>query len=271
VGAATDRDDVLLDLIGECYGLLDLERFSPGLLEALRRALPSDWVSLNSLSEDPLDAAAISHPPVMRPELYDVYARHAHEHPVARYMQRTGDGGPIRVSDVVDQETFRGLTLYRELYAVLGVEYQVAFTLPAPAGHQLAIAMSRSDRDYTDAECALLRRARPHLIQAYRNAREHTELKRRLAQAPALPGRDLRAFGLTPREAEVVRRVATGRQNGDIATELGVSERTVQKHLQRAYRKLGVSSRSEAAKVAWRLDADHERTGSAARPPYTRS
>ena len=63
----------------------------------------------------------------------------------------------------------------------------------------------------------------------------------------------LQDLGLTPREAEVAQLVATGGSNRDIAARLGVSDRTVQKHLERSFRKLGVKTRSEAAARAWEL------------------
>lgn len=266
--AVAGRNDVLLDLVGETYALLDLETFQPGLLQALGRAMPVDWASLNSLAPEKGEVVAISEPPVTPPELYEVYAQHAHEHPIVGHFLSTNDGRPIRISDLVDQPTLHSFGLYQGVYAVIGIEYQVAFTLPSPAGHVLGVALSRGAEDFSDDEVSLLRRARPHLIQAYRNALDHTELKRRLAVSPVLPRADLGAYGLTGREVEVVRRVASGRRNGDIAEELGVSDRTVQKHLQRAYRKLGVSSRSDAARIAWRLDADRERAGSHPRSPY---
>ena len=249
----TSRDEVLLDLVGEVYALLDLEAFQPGLLQALARAVTVDWASLNSLTPEPGHAFGMSVPPVP-PEVYDVFAEFAHEHPIVVHMQRTGDGQPLRISDVIDRKTFRTTRLYRDAYALIGLEHQVAFTLPAPAGHVVGVALSRRDEDFTDAECALLRRARPHLIQAYLNALEHTALKRRLDEAPALPPADLAAYGLTPREVQVVRRVASGQRNRDVADQLGISDRTVQKHLEHAYRKLGVRSRSGAARIAWRQE-----------------
>ncbi|MDQ5808856.1 MAG: LuxR C-terminal-related transcriptional regulator [Actinomycetota bacterium] len=247
--------DAVLDLVGEAYAVLDLESFAPRVLDAARHAVPADWASLNALGPDP-SVVSIAVPPAPL-HIYDAYAKHAHEHPIVRHMERTGDGGPLRISDVVDRRTFHSLTLYAEVCAELGIEHQVAFTLPAPVGHMLAIVLSRrGERDFTDEECELLARARPHLIQAYRNALEHTALLRQIGLAPALPPADLPAYGLTEREAEVIRRVASGRSNRDIAGELGLSARTVQKHLERAYRKLGVSSRSEAARIAWRRDGE---------------
>jgi ATP/maltotriose-dependent transcriptional regulator MalT len=54
---------------------------------------------------------------------------------------------------------------------------------------------------------------------------------------------------LTDRECEVLRLVATGRTNREIAGELTISEHTVARHVQNIYAKLGVSSR--AAATAW--------------------
>jgi len=51
---------------------------------------------------------------------------------------------------------------------------------------------------------------------------------------------------LTAREREVLRWVARGKSNGEIATALYVSESTIRKHLENAYKKLGVFSRTAA-------------------------
>jgi len=59
-------------------------------------------------------------------------------------------------------------------------------------------------------------------------------------------------FGLTPREQEVLRLVAAGRSNGDIAAELFISRRTASVHVSNILGKLGASSRGEAAAIAHR-------------------
>lgn len=62
------------------------------------------------------------------------------------------------------------------------------------------------------------------------------------------PGR-VRAFGLTRREAEILGLVARGLTDVEIADRLVVSRRTVEKHLEHAYEKLGVHSRTDAAQA----------------------
>jgi DNA-binding NarL/FixJ family response regulator len=61
-----------------------------------------------------------------------------------------------------------------------------------------------------------------------------------------------RDHGLTQRELEVLRLVATGLTNRDIGHRMGISGRTVQAHLSHIYGKLGVVSRTEAVTVSIR-------------------
>src|SRR4029453_9245010 len=55
---------------------------------------------------------------------------------------------------------------------------------------------------------------------------------------------------LTPRELDIVRRVARGAGNKDIAWELKMGEQTVKNHLRRIFRKLNVANRVELALLA---------------------
>jgi DNA-binding NarL/FixJ family response regulator len=59
-----------------------------------------------------------------------------------------------------------------------------------------------------------------------------------------------RPAGLTQREAEVVGLLARGLQTKQIARELEISAKTVDRHIQNSYRKIGVSSRAAATLYA---------------------
>jgi DNA-binding CsgD family transcriptional regulator len=240
-------DDRLLELIGDTHGLLELEEFRVEVLAALRRAVPADWASLNDIGPDPESAVVIADP-VAPAHLVDAFIRYAHQNPIVARYARTGDSRPIRFSDIVSADELHALELYTEVYGPMGVEYQIAFTLPSGPGRILGIALSRGDRDFSDDERDLLDGSRSFLIQAYRNAARHTEA---LTGSRPVSAAELITLGLTPRQAEVLRLVATGLSERDIARRLGISHRTVQKHLERSYRELGVSSRSAAAEVAW--------------------
>jgi DNA-binding NarL/FixJ family response regulator len=63
---------------------------------------------------------------------------------------------------------------------------------------------------------------------------------------------ELRGLGLTPREAAVMALVAEGRSDHEVADALVLSARTVQKHLEHVYAKLGVHSRTAAVSASKR-------------------
>jgi DNA-binding CsgD family transcriptional regulator len=56
--------------------------------------------------------------------------------------------------------------------------------------------------------------------------------------------------GLSARELEVLRELVSGARNSEIATRLGISERTVKSHLKSIYQKLAVESRAAAVAAA---------------------
>jgi DNA-binding NarL/FixJ family response regulator len=65
---------------------------------------------------------------------------------------------------------------------------------------------------------------------------------------------DVLPAGLSAREVEVLRLVARGLTNAQIATELYISSRTVNAHMGSVYHKIGSSTRAEAARFA----AEHD-------------
>ena len=71
------------------------------------------------------------------------------------------------------------------------------------------------------------------------------------------PGKDA---GLSDRESEIVALVALGRRNAEIAEALFISVETVKTHLSRAFRKLGLTNRTQVAAFVLR-DATFRRSG----------
>ena len=70
--------------------------------------------------------------------------------------------------------------------------------------------------------------------------------------AAAKLAEDVTRVQLTPRELAALRLMADGQSNKEIANELGISDRTVKTHLGHLFEKLGVTSRTEAVKIATR-------------------
>jgi ATP/maltotriose-dependent transcriptional regulator MalT len=104
----------------------------------------------------------------------------------------------------------------------------------------------RAAGDEDDARLEL--RAAVAAFERLGAARDAARASDLLGGPAALPG------GLTAREAEVLRQVASGKTNRDIAVELVISEHTVARHLQNIFGKLRVTSRSAAAAFAHEHD-----------------
>jgi two-component system NarL family response regulator len=89
-----------------------------------------------------------------------------------------------------------------------------------------------------------------HLIACIRDV-----LSGKTYLAPAAAARLAEGFArvqVTPRELSALQLMAEGKANKEIGTALGISERTVKTHLGHLFEKLGVTSRTEAVKVAVR-------------------
>src|SRR5882757_241317 len=73
-----------------------------------------------------------------------------------------------------------------------------------------------------------------------------------------IPAEFSKELGLTSREGEVLSWLSKGKTNRDIAQILGLSPRTVDKHLEQIYAKLGVENRTAAAAIA--VNASHRKS-----------
>jgi DNA-binding CsgD family transcriptional regulator len=105
--------------------------------------------------------------------------------------------------------------------------------------------LSRARRDFSDRDTAVLNAVGPALAAFYR------QMKRLEAARATLPDRlgldGAATAALTARESEVLEWVAAGKSDAQIGAILNISPRTVGKHLQHLYEKLGVESRTAAA------------------------
>jgi ATP/maltotriose-dependent transcriptional regulator MalT len=102
--------------------------------------------------------------------------------------------------------------------------------------------VGRACRELGDEDTAALE------LEAARAAFEELGAAWDLAQLDEPP---IERHGLSDRELEVLRLVARGRSNRDIAAALVISEHTVARHVQNIFRKLGVSSRTAAGAFAF--------------------
>jgi DNA-binding CsgD family transcriptional regulator len=144
-------------------------------------------------------------------------------------------GTSAALTDLADLRTLRGLPLYTDFYRPRGTIDQLLCVVEADDRAGRILTLSRSRPGFSARDRELVDLLAPHLAQAL--AREE--------RPPVRPVAGVGLALLTAREQQVAAKVALAACDRDIARQLGVSPRTVQKHLQQIYRKLGLSSRAE--------------------------
>ncbi len=148
------------------------------------------------------------------------------------YPERHADHDRVTTwQDFYSEREFRKL-LMAEYFLGSGLWHELLVTLPPQGGFERRLMLTRpvGDVPFSERDRLLLTLLRPHLVKL----RDRIEAVRRTVPV------------LTPRQVELMRRVAQGQTNRQVAHDLGLSEGTVRKHLENIYARLGVNSRTEA-------------------------
>jgi DNA-binding CsgD family transcriptional regulator len=160
----------------------------------------------------------------------EMYWRLHQQHPVCDHFARTGDLRTRFVSDLITLREWRARELYFNLYRPF--KYEIDVRIPASPGLTKTFMFRSSRRDFTERDRLVLDLLRPHL----QLVDETFERRRRVVlEVP-----------LTRREREILGWVEAGKTNPQIAEILWISPLTVRKHLENAYEKLGVRTRTAA-------------------------
>jgi DNA-binding CsgD family transcriptional regulator len=151
---------------------------------------------------------------------------------------------PPRTRDYVTVHRTRDMQSMAEFQASPGAEYhrliamRHLITVPLPPRGPVdyrVMLWREGGRDFSDRDVALLQLLRPHLVLLH----------------DAVLRRSRPASRLTPRQLQLLRLVAAGHTNLQIANRLSVSQGTVRRHLENIYERLDVNSRTAAVTTAF--------------------
>ena len=210
----------------------------PGVVKELLQVLPAEFASLNDL-----DIGA------QRDAIVELVDNDLPDEPFAQFWDHFWDSLPcsyterigrlrsevMSTGDFYSDRQWHSTGMYTECMRPAGVDKELIIPLPAPIGIARRLIFFRSPgRPFSDAECATAVLLQPHIFEALR-------LHARLTAARLL----------TARQLELLQLVAIGHDNNAIARRLCLSRGTVRKHLENAFIRLGVSSRTAAVAHAF--------------------
>lgn len=224
----------LLSYVSDLAAAADAEQFATLAASGMHALVPGDCVTYNEidLGAGVLVARAGPSGQATPRAGEELFAGWVHEHPIVCHLVRTGTPGTCAPSDLVTPRALRELGFDREYYRPRGIEGQLTMTLSCSRTRVVGLAVDRARRSFTERDRAMLELVRPALCAL------------RIALDARTPTADLSGLGLTTRESQVVDGVARGLSNQQLAAELRISPRTVQKHLEHIYDKLGERSRT---------------------------
>ncbi len=221
------------------------EAFAHAGVSALRRLVSGELTTLSVCALDTGHRSVVSDVPgAISKRESEAFDRHFNDHPLLQAHACNPHAETRRISDLVKPADFQRSSLYNEYYRPIRIDHVMAMPIHVDRKLLVSFVFNRSGRDFDDRERARLELIRLHLGDIHRMAHALDDARAAWG-VPAAPSAPPETH-ITPRESEVLHWLSGGKTDRDIGDILGISPRTVHKHLQRIYEKLGVETRTAA-------------------------
>jgi DNA-binding CsgD family transcriptional regulator len=270
---ATLKQRIASTAVELSYAVVRAEDYREHLVDQVHLLFRADagagltrWRPNSPDEEDELAVVVAGAPPLTREQ--GLRARpYARTHPGFAAMALAGTMEAIRVSDHTDMARFWTTDAYRFMHGHSEGRYPASALLLHTPGVQIFVGLHRHDRDFSDADLAGLTALQRPLAAALAFRAALDEAAQLLVDAPHVQPGERRGrarhqkpglgvavelcqdYAPTRREGEVLTLAAQGWTNQQIGRRLGITERTVRKHLSAVYDQAGVRGRAAAA--AW--------------------
>jgi DNA-binding CsgD family transcriptional regulator len=225
--------------------------FAQAGFSSLKRLVAGDLTTLSVCALDSGHRTVVSDVPgaISRRD-GEAFDRHLGVHPLVAAHAGNPAAATCRISDLVPECTFRASSLFADYYRPIRIDHAMAVPIHGDAKLLVGFVFNRRGRDFDRRERDRVELIRPHLCALYRMTRAVDDARAAWGVPAARPACD---SCLTEREREVLHWLSGGKTDRDIGDILDISPRTVHKHLQRIYEKLGVETRTAAVVRAMSL------------------
>jgi DNA-binding CsgD family transcriptional regulator len=229
------RYDQVLELAVEMAAMNPAEADYDWIARALQDVLECPTAAFSEVGRDGVHGLGWPHTQLPPSTMTELTRRYMQRHPLIQHYLRTADRRPLAVTDMTSLRRWRSSAAGSDIHAVMGFYDHLAIPLPSRPGTMRAFALGRPDSGFTTQEREFVERLHPSLVVL-----DHRAQTLRSSSASAL----------TRRENQVLEKIAAGLTRQMTARRLQISIRTVDKHLESIYRKLGVNSHIQAVLAA---------------------
>jgi DNA-binding CsgD family transcriptional regulator len=226
----------------EVHSIESPEELRTAIPRGAARLIASDRANFNEFDVCGQRRLVVPAPvPAYWKKLGPVLLAHMHEHPLGNpaYPPPWHRAGTFE--DPPYGRQWAKSTLYHEYYLPAGIRDQLLVPILQRGSMRYSLAFNRASGRFAPEERAALEFVSPHIALALRRTARGAELR--------AGGTACRS--LTRREREVLHWLGEGKRNAEIAAILGLSSRTVSTHVEHILEKLGVETRTAAARIAF--------------------
>ncbi|MFJ3480107.1 MULTISPECIES: helix-turn-helix transcriptional regulator [Streptomyces] len=245
-----DRYARMLDLAVEVMSAEDPEFVWPLLTAELLTALDGELIVVKDVPWTRDQGSVVIRSPEPLPEVgagedsVQAYIRSGY--PFIDRYGATADWTPQSAARVVGARTWQNSPTADALRQAFGTRHVFGLPLPQRGPHVSGFLVHRSGGDFSRHDERYAARVQPLLRAATAHRSLLMALRESSGSARRRQANHALAAPLTPRETNVLHLLATGLTAEVIGRRLGISPRTVHKHLNALYRKLGAADRLSA-------------------------
>lgn len=174
-----DRDaGAVLSLVREIAETTTLDEYADVTMACLLELIPSIDASYNEMNPGAARVRfrAVPDPGDLLEAFRPVFEKYMMQNPLVRHFRDTADTRAMMWSDFMDVDEIRATDLHREMFSHLGVDSQMAVTLPTPPGIVVGFAVNTDESGFTERDRTILNTMRPHLGHTYRAIQIRHEL-----------------------------------------------------------------------------------------------
>jgi DNA-binding CsgD family transcriptional regulator len=234
-----------LHAIGD--GCASSNEFARRGVECLPRLVRSELTTLSVCNLDNGHRSVVSDQAgAISPREIEAFDRYFFAHPLVCEHGRNPCAVTKRISDLLPETEFQRTPLYGDYYRSIRIDHVMAVPIHVDRHYLVSFVLNRSKRNFSDRDRAYLELIRPHLGNVYRLSVAASRAEDAPASRENAACSIAHSAALTAREREVLQWLGAGKTDRDIGAILNISPRTVHKHLQRIYEKLGVETRTAA-------------------------